>query len=246
MERRRILVIAAAIVAALGIVLVLLYVRGADQRAQDKFETVKVLVAAQPISAGESVEDALSQGKFATQDIVFDAVLVGAQSDTSAISGQFATQDIFAGEQIISGKFSQTAQAEVIESLQLPDGQQAVSINLTDPQRVAGFINPGSEVAVYYSTPGDGGGLVRILMDRVTVIGVGSTTPISAPATDANGQPIATEALPRTLMTLALDQKLAQKLIFAQENGSVFFSLLNKKSEVSLTVPAATSATLFN
>lgn len=239
--------IAAAIVAALGIVLVLLYVRDADQRAQNKFDTVKVLVAAQPIAAGESVDEALGQGKFATREIVADAVLDGAQADTGAISGQFATQDIFVGEQIISGKFSQTAQAEVIESLQLPDGQQAVSINLTDPQRVAGFINPGSEVGVYYSfADAQGVSSVRMLMDRVTVIGVGSTTPITSTATDANGQPIATEALPRTLMTLALDQGLAQKLIFAQENGTVFFSLLNKKSEVNLNVPATTSVTLFN
>ena len=39
MDRRRILLVAAAVVAALGTMLVFLYVRGADNRAEQRFET---------------------------------------------------------------------------------------------------------------------------------------------------------------------------------------------------------------
>ena len=45
MDRRRILLIVAVIVALLGTALVFLYVRGADARAEDRFETVEVLTA---------------------------------------------------------------------------------------------------------------------------------------------------------------------------------------------------------
>ena len=45
MDRRRVLLIAAAVVAALGTVLVLVYVQGADNRARDAYETTEVLVA---------------------------------------------------------------------------------------------------------------------------------------------------------------------------------------------------------
>ena len=50
MDRRRILLIIAAVVAALGTLLVFLYVRNADTRAQESVDTVQVLTASQPIA----------------------------------------------------------------------------------------------------------------------------------------------------------------------------------------------------
>ena len=66
MDRRRLLIVAAALVAALGTALVVIYARGADQRAEDRFEAVDVLVATQPITAGETVEAAQAAGKIGT------------------------------------------------------------------------------------------------------------------------------------------------------------------------------------
>src|SRR4051812_25435132 len=53
MDRRRVLLVVAAIIAALGTLLVFLYVRGADDRAQEKFHAVKVLKAVKQINVGE-------------------------------------------------------------------------------------------------------------------------------------------------------------------------------------------------
>ena len=63
MDRRRILLIIAAVVAALGTLLVFLYVRNADARAQESVDAVQVLTVSQPITAGESYDDALAAGK---------------------------------------------------------------------------------------------------------------------------------------------------------------------------------------
>ena len=52
MDRRRILLVVAVVVALLGTALVYLYVRGADARADERFDTVNVLVAVAPIEAG--------------------------------------------------------------------------------------------------------------------------------------------------------------------------------------------------
>ena len=51
MDRRRIFLVVAVIVALMGTALVFLYVRGADQRAESRFETVEVLRATQAITA---------------------------------------------------------------------------------------------------------------------------------------------------------------------------------------------------
>ena len=71
--------------------------------------------------------------------------------------------------------------AEAVSPLGIPEGKMAISVNLTDPDRVAGFVNPGSQVAVFL-TGNDGQTgqpFTRMLFDRVMVLGVGSTTPVS-------------------------------------------------------------------
>ncbi|MBB6626411.1 Flp pilus assembly protein CpaB [Nocardioides sp. KIGAM211] len=243
MDRRRVLLIAAAVVAALGTVLVFLYVKGADTRAAQQFDTVLVLRAIAPIEAGETIEDAAANGKLDSQPVPQSQLLPDYQTSIDGLKGLVALTRIYPGEQIISDKFG--GQAEAATSLQIPKGQLAISVNLTDPARVAGFVNPGSEVAVFLNgadaTTGDP--FTRVLLDRVTVLGVGSTTPVSTTTTDQSGQQT-TEQLPRTLLTLSLDQKDAQRVLFASANGELAFALLTGSSSVS-SGPAVTSLNLF-
>ncbi|HEY0890488.1 MAG TPA: Flp pilus assembly protein CpaB [Nocardioides sp.] len=243
MERRRILIIAAALVAALGTVLVFLYVRGADSRAQSQFETTEVLVATAQINAGETIEAASAAGKFALQPVTNNVLLPDHQVDTSALAGQVALQPIYPGEQIIATKFGATAAPT--SALQIPEDKIAISVNLTDPARVAGFVNPGSEVSIFLngSDPKDGQAFTRLLLSKITVIGVGSTTPVSTTTTDTTGAQT-TEQLPRTLLTLAVTQDEAQKILFSQGNGELVLGLLNAGSVVTPGAPT-TYANLF-
>ena len=242
MDRRRILLVVAIIVALVGTALVFLYVRGADQRAESRFETVEVLRATQKIEAGESVDDAAAAGKIALQPVVRDYLLPNYQTSLEAVSGQVASVPIYPGEQIVSTKFGATAEAT--SALPIPDEQVAVSINLTDTARVAGFVNPGSEVAIYLNAVDPSGqAYTRLLLERVTVIGVGSTTPTETTTTTPEGE-ATTEALPRTLMTLALDQVDAEKVLFSQGNGELAFALLTEDSTINRS-PGVTAGNLF-
>jgi pilus assembly protein CpaB len=233
MERRRILVIAAALVAALGAVLVFMYVRGADARAQDEFETTDVLVASQPIAAGESIDDASTAGKIVKKAVTNNSLVAGYQVDLSALTGQVALAPIYPDEQIISSKFGTTAAPT--SALQIPDDKIAISVNLTDPARVAGFVDPGSKVAIFLNgtDPSKGTPFTELLLPEVTVIGVGSTTPVSTTTTDQSGAQT-TEQLPRTLLTLAVSQADAQKVLFSQSNGELAFGLLPTDGKASV------------
>lgn len=225
MDRRRILVIAAAIVAALGAILVFVYVQGADNRAQDQFKTTEVLVAKAQINAGESIEQATQAGKIDKKAIVNDALVPGYQADTSALTGEVAQVSIYPGEQIIASKWGKTTAP--VTALQIPSGKMAISVNLTDPARVAGFVQPGSNVSIFMqgSDPKKGQPFSQLLLPDVTVIGVGSTTPVATTTTQPSGAQT-TEQLPRTLLTLAVDQSEAQKVLFASTNGALAFALL--------------------
>ncbi|MFT4286827.1 Flp pilus assembly protein CpaB [Nocardioides sp.] len=228
MERRRILVVAAALVAALGAVLVFLYVRGADNRAEEEYDTTQVLVVATgaaPIQPGETFEAAQQAGKIVAAAVTNNSLVPGFLTDGSALSGQVALQAIYPGEQIIASKFGTSVVPQ--SSLQIPEGQMAISVNLSDPARVAGFVVPGSNVAIYASgtDKATNDPLTALLLPQVQVIGVGSTTPIPTTTTDSSGTQTV-EQLPSTLLTVAVDQDQAQKIIYAAGNGELAFALL--------------------
>ena len=120
----------------------------------------------------------------------------------------------------------------------------AVSVNLTDAARVSGF-EPGSEVSVFLNGTDTGTGqpFTRLLLPRHGARG-GSTAPVADD--DRRRGAATTEELPRTLLTVAVDQKDAQKVLYASTNGELAFALLNGGSKVKPGSNAVTAANLFH
>src|SRR4051794_31473580 len=229
MDRRRLLLILAVFVALMGTALVFLYVQGADKRAQDKFDNVSVLKATQDIAAGESYDQALSAGKIAPGDVPRDQMNTGYQTSTTNLKGKVAAVPIFAGQQIIESQFGNSVQA-ASSPLAIPKGMIAISVNLTDPDRVAGNIQNGSNVAIFVTGSlqtaagaTTGGETTRLLLPKVTVLNVGSPQPPTTSTTTSQDGVQTTEQLPRTLLTLAVTQKDAQKVILASKALNLTF-----------------------
>lgn len=230
MDRRRVLLGAAAIVAVLGTLLVFVYVKGADSRANARYRAVDVLTAVKQIDPGESVTAAQAAGKFKLSPVADGQLLPGALRDLTTIRSYVANTTIYPGEQIIATKFGNTASGA---NLTIPKGMMAVSVNLTDPGRVAGFVNPGDNVAVFMNSAQSGNqAFSRLLLNQVEVIGVGATS-VVATTTTTNGGQSTTDQVPRTLLTLALTQQDAEKVLFASQNGDISLALLNKDSKVA-------------
>lgn len=242
MDRRRLLLILAVFVAVIGTALVFLYVKGADKRASDQFDNVSVLKATQDITAGETYDAALSSGKMSMQPVPKNQLTDGYQTSTDALKGSIASVPIFSGQQIIASQFG-TSVAVSNSALAIPKGMIAISVNLTDPDRVAGNIQNGSEVAIFVTgqlqVSGPAGGTTggdaqstRLLLPKVTVLNVGSPQPpTTSTKTDPNGVQT-TEQLPRTLLTLAVTQQQAQKVIVASKALDLTFGLLTSNSQV--------------
>lgn len=239
MGRRTILLIAAVVIAALGATMIFLYVQGVDNRAVAGQQPVQVLTAKKVITAGETVADAQASGKFALTSVPTDDVVPNALVDTTQITNDIALSTIYPGEQILAARFGAPGTQQ---QLTIPDGAMAVSVQLTDPARVAGFVTPGSDVAIFLASVGQGTqdssgtgtspNFVRMLLPKVEVIGVGSTTVLSQTTTDASGNQT-TEQISKTILTLALNQHDSEKVIYASNNGTLSFGLLNDKSKVS-------------
>ena len=232
MDRRKILMLVAATIAGAGTLLIFLYVKGADARAAAGFEQVEILKAVDQIAVGESVDAAVAAGKVQRAVVPAAQVVPGALDSVSGVSGQVAVVPIAPGEQILTSKFAATPAAS--NDLALSDGHVAISLNLSDTGRVAGFVNPGARVAVFLTgTEDDGRRFTRLLLPDVEVVAVGATTLVSQTVTaDATGA-TTTEQLPRTLFTLSVDQDQAESLLFAQGMGELAFALLAEDSEVA-------------
>lgn len=247
MNRRRVLLIAAALVAVLGVALVFVYVRGADARAQQQVQTTMVLTAITQIDPGETMAQASASGQIQQSAVTSGQVLPNAVVSTDELADQAALTTIYPGEQIIADKFGTAAQASSQTSLQIPKGMMAISVDVPDPQRVAGFVNPGAEVAVFFNgnDPTTQQTISRALLPRVQVLGVGATTPVSATA-DPAADPAAAAApvVATTLLTLALSQEDAQRILFAQANGTLTFALLGAGGSVAAG-PGVDFKTLF-
>lgn len=241
MDRRKILLILAAVIAALGTMLVWLYVRGAEDRAQQQYESVEVIVATQDIAAGETFAAASQAGKFEKREVPQNTLLTGAQKTLGTMDGLVALTPIYSGEQVISAKWGGTGDVDVTAKvLAIPEGKVAVSVNLTDAARVSGFVTPGSEVAIIVAI-GDGqAGYTRTVIERVTVLGVGATSTVTSTTTSKEGEST-TEPLPQTLVTVAVSQREAEKILWASSYGEVSFALVNQSSELAKTPKLAES-----
>jgi pilus assembly protein CpaB len=244
MGRRTVLLVVAALIALLGAGMVLLYVRNADTRAEASQQPVQVLKAVAQIDPGETLADAQSKGKLQLGEVPRKQVLPGAVNSVGDLGTKVAISTIYPNEQIITAKFGAAGDQQ---TLTIPKGNIAISVNLSDTGRVAGFVSPGSKVAVFASTkPVDeskGTDSTRLLLPKVSVIAVGATTVVSQTTTSAAGAQT-TEQLPKTLFTLSVSQKDAEKLIYASSHGDLSFGLLNDSSRVS-SDSGVTSSNLF-
>ncbi|MCW2806155.1 MAG: hypothetical protein JWQ93_110 [Marmoricola sp.] len=240
MDRRKALLIVAAFIAALGTLLVFLYVRGADNRADERYGAVQVLRVVKQIAPGETVEAAQAAGKVETGSVSRKDLLPDALTTLDPIAGKVATTAIYPGEQLTSAKFGATGAAT---GLTIPKGKLAVSVNLSDPARVAGFVNPGDKVAIFMVSSDARGPYSRLLLPNVEVIGAGTTTVVATTTTDSTGAQTS-EQLPKTLLTLAVTQSEAERVLFASQNGELAFGLMNTDSQVAAS-RGVTSANLF-
>jgi pilus assembly protein CpaB len=249
MGRRTVLLVVAVLIAALGTTLVFVYANNANDRALADQKPVQVLFAKTSIAPGVSAADAQKAGAFELRTIAANSEAPGALSDITPIADKLALSEIFPGEQIIAAKFGDRGS---VSALPIPGDKVAISVQLGDPARVAGFVQPGSNVAVFV-TMGSGQqtntqpaqNFTRVLLPKAEVIAVGPSTFTTTTSSDTSSGQTNTEQVPKAILTLALDQVDTQKLIYASQNGQLYFALLTADSKVAPGGPT-TADNLFN
>ena len=217
-NRRTLLAAAAILLAAAAGMGVYFYVSGADQRAQDKVQTVEAFVAVSDIPKSTSGSTALAQGLIAPQRVLRGSVPASALTNTSDLDGKVAASTIQAKQFITDASFVAPAEGgggTLAASIGSPD-TVAVTISFDSARAVANQIAPGDRVDMIDS---DGAYLLR----SVKVLAIGAET--AATATGGEGQPGQT-ASASGLITFEVTPDQALQIVNANSDGRLYLTLL--------------------
>lgn len=233
MRRRVIAGIIAVVLAAAGTAVLVMYVRGAEERALAGQEAVEVLVVTEAIEKGTPAQDIA--GRVETRQVTANVRAQGSVDDVAELAGEVAVVDLVPGEQVLAERFADPATLQTTGQVAVPSGMQVVSVELEPQRAVGGQIAPGDTVGFIASFTGassegsqdapanaqaaEGGPTTGFVLHKVLVTNVqGSPVPDSEDET-RDGTPDGAQ-----MVSLAVEAGDAERVVFAAENGSIWLT----------------------
>jgi pilus assembly protein CpaB len=233
MRSRGMVTVAAFLLAIVATVSVLLYVKGVKDEAEVG-EQVEVVVSTVDLPAGAELDDAIADGSFTTATIAEDDLVQGVVSSLSDLEGRVTRYPILAGEQITTARLQGSTEELPGGVLGIPKGFEAISVSLDVPRVIAGVVQTGDHVKIF-ATFTQGGQRAAIEVPvTVNLVKDAQVLKVDHPPVDTSG---AATGSGSSTITLALTPKDAQRLVFAQETGTVWLSLLGPGEEGVKTPP---------
>jgi pilus assembly protein CpaB len=231
---RTIAIVVALVLAAVATFSITTYIRGIEDRAFADAELVEVFIAQQEIPQGLSAAAAGEAGLIERGTIPSRNLPDGALTSLEQIAGLVTADRILANEVLVRGRWIDPEAASVA-AIEIPEGFEAISVQVGVPPGVAGFIRAGDRVSLIASleSPGertiesDGAVLeeppvlrTQYLIQGIQVLTVGQRV-ITEEGTDG-----VEESTAQVLLTVALEPNDAERLVFAIQNASLYFTLL--------------------
>ncbi len=217
----------AVLLAAVGAVVLVGYVRGADARAMSGLDTVQVLAAAAPIPAGTPAADL--PALVTTKQIPASAALPDGAGSLDQLAGQVALVALEPGEQLLTGKFGAPPTAGPDTGPTVPPNLQQVTVLLELQRALGGRIKAGDTVGVLLSvqdskqTHFSAHKVLVTLVQRAPTGAAGPADPASAAAPPADGSAPA-DLEGKLLVTVATTAPVAENIVFAANFGTVWLS----------------------
>ena len=245
-------VIVAIVLAVAATVAIFLYVQGIEQRAFQDAELVEVLVAEEPIPEGTSAAAASDAGLITRGTIPRANVPDGPVLSLEDIEGLITRDAIPANEVLVRERWVDPTVAAT--TLDIPEGFEALSVQVSIPPGVAGFIRAGDQVSLIATierpdavaedpddedadaTPAAEDLISRYLLQGIEVLAVGQPQLEDA----ETGQPASA-----VLLTVALEPEDAERMVFAIQTAALYFTLLPPDAEPQET-PGRTLSDLFD
>lgn len=221
MRSRGLIIAIAFVLAGIATMVVYLYLLGV-QRQSAGGELVTIVVSERDVPAGTDLDNLIAEGAVTTRSIPRSALVEGAITEPSDLKGRESSAAIAAGEQITTGRLRGSQQLPG-GSLGIPDGFQALTLPLESPRVAGGLLQRSDHVTIYGTFTNIASSQGSSPASTVTLVANVQILRVDKPAKESVGSGSNNDD---TWVTLALKPRDAQKVVFAQEQGSVWMSLL--------------------
>lgn len=214
---------------------VFVYTTTIASNARSQQQLVSVYLAQSPIPMGTSLGSSLQSGLIQLKQLP-----AGSRPADSILNINSANNALMAKQSIQPGQIITTAlfatKAANTGALDIPEGMLAVTVPMTDPAKVAGFLQPGSQVAIFVTGSFQSGNSesTQVLLPQTTVLAIGDQVTTSGQGTNN-----------ASLVTLALTPIQAKKIIYAAQNLTLYFGLRTDDIEVNAN-SAISNSNLFS
>lgn len=250
---------ALALVAALAVASRL---RAVEASAAVDSEAVVGYVATGPIEPGTLIDSAIEQGLVEERAVPRSLLAPGAVTELSQVRGRLVDTTILPGDQLVTGRFA--APGDGVQVLSIPEGHQAVSVEVGVPPGVANFVKEGDHVSViaHLEVPTEDADQTTTTTDESTgttttqqatqmrsqfvlqdleVLAVGQRV-VTPPAEEGEAAPQPVTAI---LTTFAVTPQEAERLVYANLAGTLWFTLLPEDETDPVDTPGRTRETVF-
>jgi pilus assembly protein CpaB len=239
MQSRVLAIIIAVVLALVATTALVFYVNGADRRAISDQSPVRVWAAVEDIQAGTSVLTAKNAGQIDLVNVPRKSAVDGVVRSLTQIQDRVAAVDIVAGELLLQKRWVGSGDVSGRRLLDIPEGHQAIAVELDLTKQVAGFVTPGDTVSllvsakVQYAQAKKPVEQTHYLLQNIRVLAVGATALANANTQGGGGrvnQGKGTQTL--TAVTLAVRAgDDVKRVAFAAEFGSIYLSLVPPNAE---------------
>jgi pilus assembly protein CpaB len=234
--------IASLLLAIIGTTLLVLYVNGAEARAQEGLDPVNVLVVKEAIPAGSPVAEISAM--LETKAVAKAAVPAGTLDSLAGQEGKITAVDLLPGEQLLEARLVSPEDFDP-GTVPVPDGMEEVTILLAPERMLGGRLKAGDMVGLYISAeftdettpetsdiPDEMVGWKQFTNQRfqnVLITAVQQAAPETEDSADADGV-----AMPNgsAFVTVARTDLDTAEIVFGAEFGRIWLSKESSKSEV--------------
>lgn len=188
---------------------------------------VTVVVATEDVQAGSLADDLIEAGRLREVEVAVQELLPGAAQSINQLAGGTFIQG-FAKDQQITTNGLQL----VNRTFEIPEGFEAVAVQIDFVAGGAGYVNPGDRINLYglfYDPPGAGAAVApraELLLTNVEVLDVDLTIPPRrGQATDPANSSTPRAAGSNVTYLLALRTNDAEKVIYSTEFAGLYATL---------------------
>lgn len=230
MKSRMLAGTAAVALALVGAILIIFYAQGADQRAMASTNPKKVLVVQKAIAAGTPVNDMASS--LVIEDVPASAVAPTTLTSLDGKGGKVTAVDLVPGEQLLAERLVDPRDVKASGAVKVPAGLQEVTFELEPKRVVGGRLEAGDHVGIALnfaagadkSKAGDPTTQLTIRKALVTAVQRAPQATPSAKPTDGTNPQDTTLPQGSLMITVAVSDVEANKIIFTTINGDLWLT----------------------